>query len=625
MGETRRLAAILAADMVGYSRLMAVDEADTLVRLRRLRAEMIEPAIAAHHGRLVKTTGDGFLVEFASAVDAVVCAVDWQRAMAAHNGEPTDRRIAFRIGINVGDIVAEADDILGDGVNIASRLEGLADPGGIVISRGARDAIRDKLRHPLDDLGEVEVKNIPRPVRAFRVRIDGMATIPASARKVGWRLPAVAAGLAGVAIIGVLALWQPWARPALVFIAEKPLPTVLSDRPTVAVLPFANLSGDPQQEYFSDGISEDLLAALTRFSRLRVIGRNSSFQYKGRNVDLRQIGAELGARYVLEGSVRRDGDRVRITVQLADAASATQVWADKYDSSFNEAFAFGDEVVRRVTSAMSVQILASETALAQRKAPRSMDAYDLTLKARSLVTRGDRASVLESRRVIEQALALDSNYALAHATLQLTLLNTFQNRWNDEYASPRTQELMLAAGSRAFELDPGDPFVLARYASALSFAGRHAEAMAMAERAIAASPNDPNILLFAQTPIYRGGNPARSIEIQLAAMKLDPNFAPFWENSLSGAYFYNGQYGEALAAARRCVASIPNNTLCNIHLVAALSAAGSLDEARLAGVTLLKLNPGFTISEDYLRYSTNADRAAVTRFRDALRRAGLPE
>ncbi|MEE9210059.1 MAG: adenylate/guanylate cyclase domain-containing protein, partial [Kiloniellales bacterium] len=341
----RRLAAILAADVVGYSRLMGEDEAGTLARLQAHREALIDPKIAEHHGRLVKLMGDGALVEFASVVDAVECAVEIQRAMAGRQeGVPQDKRIEFRIGINIGDVIVEGEDIYGDGVNVAARLEGLAEPGGICISRAARDQIRDKLDFELEDLGEHEVKNIARPIRVFRVRTEADAgaavgsTRP-SGRKFG-RWP-VAAALVIAAAAGA-ALWQFQPRapaPTPEAVRQQAAAVRVPDRPSIAVLPFTNMSGDPEQEYFSDGITEDIITDLSKVSGLFVVARHSSFTYKGKAVRVQDVGRDLGVRHVLEGSVRKAGGRVRITAQLIDAASGDHVWAERYDRDLTDVFA----------------------------------------------------------------------------------------------------------------------------------------------------------------------------------------------------------------------------------------------------------------------------------------------
>ena len=376
--ETRRLAAILAADVVGYSCLMGIDKSGTLGALKAHLGELVEPSIAAHHGRIVKTTGDGVLAEFASVVDAVQCSVEVQTAMATRKaGLAEDRRIEFRIGINLGDVIVEGEDIYGDGVNVAARLEGLAEPGGICISRAARDQVRDKLSLDLKDLGEQAVKNIARPVRAFNVRLE--APVPAS-------------------------------------LEEAPK---LPDKPSIAVLPFDNMSGDPEQEYFSDGIAEDIITDLSKVSGLFVIARNSSFAYKGKSPNVRDVCRELGVRTVLEGSVRKAGNRVRINAQLIDGQDGGHLWAEHFDRDLDDIFAVQDEVTHEIVAALKVQLKPDERTRIGRGGTGNMEAHDLCLKARERAQQFTANADAEARTMLERAVALDLDFTVAHAELAL--------------------------------------------------------------------------------------------------------------------------------------------------------------------------------------------------------------
>src|SRR5215813_8779894 len=371
MTATRRLAAILAADIVGYSRLMGVDEEGTLERLKALRRELVDPKIKEYRGRIVKTTGDGMLVEFASVVDGVRCAVDIQREMAERNAEvPAERRIELRMGINVGDIIIDEGDIYGDGVNVAARLEGLAEPGSICVSRVVRDQVRDKLDFSFDDKGEQQVKNIARPVRVY--------SIAARASK------------------------QQTGQPSM----PQPSPP-LPDKPSIAVLPFQNLSGDPDQEYFADGIVEDIITALSRNRAFFVISRNTTFTYKGPAVDVGKVARQLGVRYVLEGSVRRAGSRVRITAQLIDAMSGRHLWADRYDRELADVFAVQDEIARTITGELAPGIIAAEMQQAQRKDASQLDAWDRTMRAHWHIRRFTREDMAEARCLLDEAIDLD--------------------------------------------------------------------------------------------------------------------------------------------------------------------------------------------------------------------------
>ncbi len=364
-GVERRLTTILAADVVGYSRLMAADEAGTLAQPKTHRKEIIEPKTAAYHGRVVKLMGDGTLMEFGSVVDAVNFAVDVQRTMAERNaGVPEDRRIAYRIGINIGDIIVEGDDIYGDGVNVAARLEGLAEPGGICVSRPVHTQIRGKVDLAFEDLGKQQVKNIPEPVRVFKVLLDspatGHAAVPPPAAKRSLRWPVVAVGLAALVIVAGAILWQrPW-EERLEPASEANMAFSLPDKPSIAVLPFANMSGDPEQEYFADGMTDDLITDLSKISGLFVISRNSAFTYKGKAVKVRQVAEDLGVRYVLEGSVRRVGDEVRINAQLIDATTGGHLWAERYDGSLADVFDLQDKVTERIVDALALELTPQE-------------------------------------------------------------------------------------------------------------------------------------------------------------------------------------------------------------------------------------------------------------------------
>ena len=389
----RRLAAILAADVAGYSRLIGADEEGTLNRLRSIRAEVIDPAIAAHRGRLVKTTGDGFLIEFASVVDALRCAADAQRAMAGRNaGIAEAERIELRIGIHQGDIVVDDGDILGDGVNVAARLEALADPGGICVSARVQEDAAGRLDLAFEDLGEQRLKNIARPVRVFRVQPESPVPSP-----------------------------PPQAGEGRVGVADPPALT-LPDKPSIAVLPFQNISGDSEQEVFADGMVEDITTALSKLRWFFVIARNSSFAYKGRAVDVKQVGRELGVRYVLEGSVRKGGNRLRITAQLIEAETGNHVWAERYDRDVGDIFAVQDEITERVVAAIEPELYAAEDIRSQREPPDSLDAWECVIRALAAIGRGTQDANTEAERLCRSAIAIAPGYAQAHSLLAWAIL-----------------------------------------------------------------------------------------------------------------------------------------------------------------------------------------------------------
>jgi adenylate cyclase len=380
MTATRRLAAILAADVAGYSRLMGADKEGTHERLQAHLRELVNPKIAEHRGRIVKNTGDGFLTEFQSVVDAVRCAVEMQRGMGERNvATPPEKRIEFRVGINLGDVIVEGVDLYGDGVNIAARVEALADAGGVFVSNTVHDHVRDRLPFVFEDLGEQQVKNIAQPIRVYRVRAEASAPQPSTA---------------------------------------LPLP----DKPSIAVLPFQNMSGDPEQEYFADGIVEEITTALSRIRWFFVIARNSTFTYKGRAVDVKQVGRELGVRYILEGSVRRSGSRIRVTALLVEAATGNHVWAERYDRDFADIFAVQDEITERVVSAIEPELYAAEQVRSQSKPPDSLDAWECVIRALSLIGQGTRDENTEAEALCRRAIAIAPSYGRAHSLLAWALL-----------------------------------------------------------------------------------------------------------------------------------------------------------------------------------------------------------
>jgi TolB-like protein/class 3 adenylate cyclase len=386
MTASRRLAAILAADVAGYSRLIGADEEGTLERLKAIRAELIDPKISEHRGRIVKTTGDGLLVEFASVVDALRCGTEWQRGMADYNTVvPSDNRIEFRIGINMGDVVVEDGDIFGDGVNVAARLEGLADPGGICVSARVQEDAEGRLDLTFDDLGDQNLKNIARPVRVYRVRLGIVATIPK-------------------------------ATPT----ETGPVPA-LPDKPSIAVLPFANMSGDPEQEYFADGMVEEIITALSRIRWLFVIARNSSFTYKGQALDVKRVGRELGVRYILEGSVRKGGNRVRITAQLIEAETGTHLWADRFDGLIEDVFELQDKVAVSVAGVIEPALQAAEMRRSAARPTTDLSAYDLYLRALATYFPMTEVRIFKALGWLEQAIAIDRHYGLALSWADLPL------------------------------------------------------------------------------------------------------------------------------------------------------------------------------------------------------------
>jgi adenylate cyclase len=454
MTATRRLAAILAADVAGYSRLMGADEEGTLERLKALRRELVDPKIAEHRGRIVKTTGDGLLVEFASVVDAVRCAVEVQQAMPERNtGVAADSRVELRIGINLGDVIVEGADLYGDGVNIAARIEALADAGGVFVSNTVHDHVRDRLPFVFEDLGEQQVKNIARPVRIYRVRDP------------------IAAGKS----------------PA----APTPPMLPLPDKPSLAVLPFKNMSGDPEQEYFADGIAEDIITLLSRSRGLFVIARNSTFTYKTRAIDVKQVGRELGVRYVLEGSVRKAGNRARVTAQLIETATGGHLWADRYDRDLTDIFAVQDEITTRVSTVILPTVERSERERAARKLPESLDAWECYHRGLWHFSKIEPGENTRAISFLERAIELDPGFAVAHSALSFVLSAQpiFSPQSKRQSLFPRVVE----HARRAIALDPTDALARCSLSNTLFFTGRHNEAMAEADLAVGLDPIRPRL------------------------------------------------------------------------------------------------------------------------------------
>jgi TolB-like protein/class 3 adenylate cyclase/cytochrome c-type biogenesis protein CcmH/NrfG len=589
----RRLTTILAADVVGYSRLMAADEAGTLTSLKALRRELIEPKTAAYHGRVVKLMGDGTLMEFGSVVDAVTFAVDVQRAMALRNADvPKDQRITYRIGINIGDIIVEGDDIYGDGVNIAARLEALAEPGGICVSRPVHTQIKGKVDTTFEDLGEREVKNIPEPVRVFKVLLDapvgGQTTVVSPASKRFLRWPLAAGGLAVLLVVAGVALWQrPWEpreEPASVEAMAFPLP----DKPSIAVLPFNNMSDDASQEYFADGITEDLITDLSKISGLFVIARNSSFSYKGQQVKVRQVAEELGVRYVLEGSVRRAGDEVRINAQLIDATTGGHLWAERYDGSMSDVFALQDKVTQQIVTALAVSLTAEEQAEYGSTKTESPAAYDTFLRGWELYRRGTAEDFAAAIPFLEKAIKLDPDYGQAYAALAAVYWSSASNRWNkplglDINQTRNQARLHLRSAMRS-------PTALAfQVASerAAHYRSKADEAIEHAESAIALDANDPAGYLAMANALIKAGKPSDAVDSMHTAMRLDPHFPVDYLLRLGRAQFAMEEFHDAVSTFERAADRDPNNDWTFVYLAAAY---GHLNRAQQAKAAVQKAN-----------------------------------
>jgi adenylate cyclase len=594
MAEQRKLAAILAADVVGYSRLAGADEDRTLARLRALRSDLIDPTIAVYNGRVVKRTGDGALVEFRSVVDAVRCAIAVQSEMVERNaGLPPDRRIEFRIGIHLGDVVEESDgDLMGDGINIASRLEGVAQPGGICLSEDAYRQVRSRLDVTISDLGETELKNITEPVRVFSLQVG------------------VAAQAKPVAQAQAVAPELPSSRLAL------------PEKPSIAVLPFQNMSGDADQDYFADGMVEEVITAMSRLRWLFVVARNSSFTYKGRTVDVRQVGRELGVRYLLEGSVRKAGNRVRITGQLIDTSTGAHLWADRFDGGLDDIFDLQDRVTESVVGAISPKLAEAEIERVKRKPPQSLDAWGSFVHGMHLYSQHSDASTKEAIGMLDRAIALDPSYAQAHGLRAVCLAWRAVQGWED----PDTAFADAAAGAnRAVASDPHEPWAYIAQGF-ISFPKRlNAETVRAFSQAIDASPNFAYAHGLLGAAHAFGGRPDQAIECIDRGVRLSPRdiFGEEYQLYYAFAHFQAGRYAEAALAAQLAIQQRPGHPVLYIMAAASHGLAGELDKAQRAvqQLTGLVTNISAAQLEESFFYCQQEDRRRLAK---GLRAGGLP-
>ena len=580
----RRLAAILAADVAGYSRLMGEDEEGTLAALKAIRRELGDPRITEHRGRIVKTTGDGMLVEFPSVVDAVRCAVEVQREMALRNTEiPAERRIEFRFGINLGDIIIEDDDIYGDGVNVAARLEALAEPGGICVSRVVRDQVRDKLDFAFEDLGEQQVKKIARPIRVYRI-------------------------------------------PIAENVASK-VPLALPDKPSLAVLPFQNMTGDAEQEYFVDGIVEEITTAMSRLPWLFVIARNSSFTYKDKTVDVKHVARELGVRYVLEGSVRKAGNRVRITGQLIDTMTGGHIWADRFDGALDDIFELQDRVASNVVGAIEPRLVLSEMDRAARKPAESLDVYDLYLRALAHVHKYTEEDMREAINLMKRALLISPSYAPAAAMIGWCRMFQRLQGWGPLSNAEVAEAVRLAL--QAIEAGKDDPDTLWMGGHVISFlSGDHATAAGVVDRALILNPNCAHAWMLKGYVSFFQNRWGPAIEAFERAMRLSPldPLGYLFAAGIGLAHLGAGRYEEALQWVDRSSRELPRY-VTSLRLKVVLCAhLGRMEEARYWLRRMLDLQPDMTIAW-FEEYTTAMRLRPEIRsiYVEGLRKAGLPE
>jgi adenylate cyclase len=583
-GVTRKLAVILAADVAGYSRLMAADEEGTLAALNARRG-VIDELIGRHHGRIFTTAGDSVMAEFASAVEAVRCAAAIQDEIERRNAElPEPRRMRFRVGVNLGDVMVGGANLFGDGVNVAARLEGVAEPGGICISGAVYDQVRNKVDLGFADLGERSLKNIGYPVRVFGVHRDGVAA--------------------------------PAPRPERPSGAPASRPSAL---PSIAVLPFANLGGDPEQEYFADGITEDLITELSRFQELRVIARNSVLTYKGKPARVQDVGRDLGVRYVLEGSVRKAGARVRITAQLIDAGSGHHLWAERFDRDLADIFAVQDEVTSRIVATLAGKLAESERRRARSGQTENLEAYDCVLRGRELWERFTPEANREARRLYEKAIELDPEYARAYASLAWTYLMDHAERWAGPDEQPLERALELAR--KGVVVNPASHSNHLALGQVCLSAGLHDEALEALQTAITLNPNDADGYAFLARGLSFAGRPDEAIELIEKARRLNPAAPRWYAWNLGIALYLARRYDDAVDALRR---ARPLGDVAYRWLAAAYGQLGREQDAKAAVAEYLKLTPDFAIARHLERmpFQNQADRE---HYADGLRKAGLPE
>jgi len=624
---TRRLTTIVAADIAGYTRLMGADDEGTLAALRSHRNEVIDPKIAEHGGRIANTAGDSLLLEFPSVVDALRCAIDVQRTLRERNANvPQDRRIEFRVGINVGDVMAEGEDLLGDGVNVAARIESLAAPGGICLSRTARDQVRNRPDVILGDLGEVEVKNIDQPIRIFKVLFDG-ETAPTQPLRPSRKLSPLTVG-SGVALLILIVfaagalVWRPWepdfepARPAEM---NFPLPT----KPSIVVLPFDNLTGDEGQDHLADGLSENIISTLATMPDLFVIARNSSFTYKGKAVQVKKVAEDLGVRFVLEGSVQRSGDAVRVTAQLIDAVRGFHVWTKRYDRELTNLFALQDEISGQIATALEVKLTEGEQARLRRKSTSKPEAYRLYLEGKANFRLFTPRDMKRAESLFEQAITVDPRFVAAIVELAHVHYVYGRVRWSDDpNASFGKAEALV---QQALEID-------ADYPEGFTSLGRierswrqdFDKALTYHRKAVALAPNCAECLRELANELQYIGDGNQAIPIFKQAMRLEPNYSTLYLMGLGRSYNLTGEYSKALQTADEMIKRWPNSYWGYLHAAITHGMMGQFDDAQRNVEEVMRRRAKLKAST-HAKYTPYKDRARANREAEILRKAGMPD
>ena len=574
-GRQRRLSAILAADVAGYTRLVEQDTEGTVAAWKSARTDIIDPAIADHSGRIVKHTGDGFLSEFPTVQQAVECAIDMQEGLAA---SPLD----FRMGINIGDVIDDGEDIHGEGVNIAARIEALADPGGISISGGVYDQVRNRLDHQFEDLGEHEVKNVSAPVRVYKVAI----VRPTSGQPKG-----------------------------------DTTELVLPDKPSIAVLPFDNMSGDPEQEFFVDGVVEDILTTLSKIRHLFVIARNSSFVYKGRSVDIRAVGAELGVQYVLEGSVRKAGNNVRLSAQLIDCEDGHHLWAERYDGQLDDVFELQDRITQKIVTALEVELAEGEQVRIWRERSGSPLVYEHFHKARDLYFAFAKDTNQQAQAEVERALSINPTYAPALILLGYIHADAARFGWTDDLEVSRVES--LDCGRQAIDSDPESGEAYAHLGYLHLFMRDYESALEAAQKAVALSPNSSDACHTASMIQLYAGNAAEGARLARQALRLNPLMPTNSQLILGQALIHVDEYEEAISVLESVARRRPRWLTARTMLVAARSRMGETDEAKRLAAEVLRINPRFTVARWGDRFPYR-DRGELDALMAPLLEAGLP-
>jgi adenylate cyclase len=586
----RRLAAVLAADVAGYSRLMGRDEERTLANLKSFRKTLVDPAIAVHRGRIVKTTGDGMLVEFASAVDAARCAFEVQRSMAGQNADvPQDLRIEFRIGIHIGDIIIDDNDIFGDGVNIAARLEGIAEPGGVCISDDAHRQIRGKTDITFDDIGEQTLKNIAEPMRAWHIRLAGEAALAIRS------------------------------SPPPIRVQDLALP----DKPSIVVLPFDNMSAEPGQDYLADGIVEAITAALSCIRSFFVIARSSAFTYKGRTTNARQIGKELGVAYLLEGSVQKVSNRLRIIVQLIETEAGAHVWSSRFDGTIDEFFDLEDRITEQVAGALQPSVRIAEIERSRRKRPQDLSSYDYTMRAMPHVWALEKEESAKALELLEKALAIDPEYPLALSLAGWCHAQRSVYNWADDIAGSQAMARSLA--ERAAEMSGDDPVILAVLGAVHTFVHNHGTARVLLERAVTLDPNAAWAWCRLGWLENYSDQPEKAIANFERALRLSPIDPMNFNNyvGIGSAHEIAEEYDMAAAFYRRALEERPNASWIYRNLAGVLSGAGRVEEAKQAFADLMRSYPDLTVSK--FKQAMVFSAPVLDRMAENLRKLGLPE